>query len=214
MKLLLSSRVLSSSSFRRAFLELAGKPATELRVALILTAMHPEEGDKRWVMKPMQELDALGVGIIDIVEIAALDRDFWLPRLESADVIWMNGGDTNYLMAQIKQSGLDKELPRLLRSRLYVGVSAGSYVVTPDLRFTSNGYPDIRPGLGIVPFGVQAHFMDPAFPAAQTLELVRERAEACGYDVYAIDDNCAVKVRGTDVEVIGDGRFEVIQRHD
>ncbi len=56
----------------------------DIKVAVIPTALNTEPGDKGWFIAHMTRLHKLGVGQIDIVDISALDKDLWLPRLEAA----------------------------------------------------------------------------------------------------------------------------------
>lgn len=207
MKLLLTSGGLRNPTLVKALLDLAGKPAAELKVAFIITALNVEPGDKGWVIDQLLRLRDMGVGQIDIVDIAATNKDVWLPRLEESNVIFVNGGNTTYLMTCFNKSGLTKEIPRLLRGRVYVGVSAGSYVVTPDIRFNSDDTDKVLDGLNLVDFGLQVHLYSPKFPQAKTLAAVKKKVQGCRYTVYALDDQMAIKVDGNKMGVIGEGKF-------
>jgi dipeptidase E len=208
MKLLLTSGGLRNPTLVCALLKLAGKPAAELKVAFIPTAMNTEPGDKGWAVAQMQRIKDMGVVWLDIVEIAAIPKPIWLPRLEESDVIFVNGGNTTYLMEQLNISGLAAELPRLLESRVYVGSSAGSYVATPDTRFNylTRGTDPALPGLHLVDFGIQAHYLRADVPVAQAYDAIKQRVIGCPYPVYAIDDETAIMVDGNHIEVVGEGQ--------
>lgn len=122
MKLLLTSGGISNPTLVKEFLSLAGKPASELKIAFIPTAMHPERGDKGWMINELLRLRDLGVGQLDIVDISAVPKDIWLPRLEESNVIFVNGGNTTHLMTWFNKSGLTEEIPQLLENRVYVGL--------------------------------------------------------------------------------------------
>jgi dipeptidase E len=211
MKLLLTSGGLRNQAIVNALIDLAGKPAAELKVAFIPTAMNVEAGDKRWAIAELVRLQDMGVGQIDIVDVSAMPQDVWLPRLEQSDVLFVNGGNTTHLMTCFNNSGLADAMPDLLKTRVYVGASAGSYVATPDLRFNSDNSGVVLEGLGLVDFGVQAHYKSPNFPIAQTKEAALERVKGCPYAVYVLDDQMAVKVDGDHVEVVGDGEHLYIK---
>lgn len=207
MKLLLTSGGLRNLTLINALLELADKPANELKVAFIPTALNVEPGDKGWAIDQMLRLRDMGVAQIDIVDISATDKEVWLPRLEESNVIFVNGGNTTHLMSCFTKFGLVDELPRLLQDRVYVGVSAGSYVATPDIRFNTDNTNKVLDGLKLVNFGLQVHLFSPKFPVAKSEEAVKERVKGCPYTVYALDDQMAVKVIGDEMEIIGEGKY-------
>ncbi len=207
MKLLLTSGGLRNKTLVNALLDLADLPAAELKVAFIPTALNMEPGDKAWAIDQMLRLRDLGIKQLDIVDISAVAKDIWLPRLEESNVIFVNGGNTTHLMTCFNKSGLTKEIPRLLKGRTYVGVSAGSYIATPDIRFNSDNVKTVLKGLNLVDFGLQVHLHSPKFPLAKTEEAVRKRVQGCPYIVYALDDEMAVKVDGETMEIVGEGKY-------
>ncbi|MEO5627770.1 MAG: Type 1 glutamine amidotransferase-like domain-containing protein [Candidatus Saccharimonadales bacterium] len=206
MKLLLTSGGLRNPSIIKAFLDLCPKQASELKVAFIPTAQNVKPGNKDWVFDQLISLKDLGMKQIDIVDISAIPKDMWLPRLEESDVIFVNGGDTAYLMDCFQKFGVTQEIPRLLKDRVYIGVSAGSYIATPDLRLASGGSAAMT-ALGLVDFGLQVHLDTAKHPDTKNETAIRERVKGCPYKVYALDDQMAVKVDGYVVEVVGEGRY-------
>lgn len=207
MKLLLTSGGLRNPTLNKTFLELANKPPNELKVALIPTALNVDPGDKGWAIDQMTRIRDLGVRQLDIVDIAATEKKVWLPRLEESDVIFVNGGNTTYLMTCFNDSGLTKEIPRLLKSRLYVGVSAGSYIATPDIRFNSDNVDHVLEGLNLVDFGLQVHLYSSELPQAKSLDVVKAKVKGCPYTVYALDDQMAIKIDGNKMEIVGEGEY-------
>ncbi len=208
MRLLLTSGGLRHPDIVQALLDLAGRSAAELKVAFIPTALNVLGGDKRWAVEQLVTLSNLGVAQLDVVDISALPRQIWLPRLEDSHVLYVNGGHTTHLMQCVTESGLAQEIPRLLRDRVYVGVSAGSYIATPDTRFNSDGVVEVLNGLGLVDFGLQAHLNSPTFALARDVERVRRRvtALACPYPVYALEDTSALAINGKDRRFVGPGQ--------
>lgn len=207
MRLLLTSGGLRNQTLIDAFLELAGVPASEIKVAFIPTAQNVKSGDKSWVIDQLFRLREIGVGQIDIVDIAAVGKDVWLPRLEESNVIFVNGGDTTYLMNCLNESGLSEEISRLLQNRLYVGVSAGSYVATPDTRFNKDNADILLKGLGLVDYGLIVHMNNPKLESTHNEDAVTESAKGCPYVVYALDDQMAVRVNDQDTQIIGEGKY-------
>ena len=211
MKLLLTSGGLRNTTLVNTFLNLVNKPANQIKVAFIPTAMNAESGDKGWAIDQLIRIRDLGVTQLDIVDVSAVAKEVWLPRLEECDVIFVNGGNTTHLMKSFNESGLTEEIPQLLESRVYVGVSAGSYVATPDIRFNSDNVDLVLDGLDLVDFGLQVHMNNPEFPIAKSVEAVRERVKGCPYTVYGLDDQMAMLIDRDKSEVIGEGTYEVFE---
>lgn len=214
MKLLLTSGGLENQSMINALRELIGKDFQDAKLVFIPTAANMEEGDKWWLISDLSKCKELGFKEVDIVDIAAVPKEVWQPRLEKADVVMVGGGNTSYLMGQIKKSGLAKMLPDLLKTRVYVGISAGSMVMAPKLkekemqRLYEEPIVDdnTNEGLGFVDFLVVPHMNSPHFPRAA--ELIDEVAQGIEIPLYAIDDQTAVKVIDGKVEVVTEGKWK------
>ena len=218
MKLLLTSAGITNKSIEDAFRGLVGKPFNEVLVAFVPTASNILDGDKWWVIKDILALNTLGCKI-DIVDIVALPKEMCLLRLNQADVIFIEGGDTYYLMDAIHKAGLLEEVKELLHSKVYVGISAGSAICSKDcaLEASQKLYEealdrkeDIE-GLGAVPFYVFPHYGSKEwFP-----KVTKENVEQLVYEdsIYLIDDQSAVMVNGETVEVISEGVWEIGRAH-
>lgn len=196
-----------------ALQSLIGKDFKDAKVIFIPTAANMEEGDKWWLITDLSKCKELGFKETDIVDIAAVPKEVWQPRLEKADVIIVGGGNTSYLMGQIKKSGLSDALPELLKTRVYVGISAGSMVMAPNLREKEMQRLYEEPiveadnaGLGLVDFLIVPHMNSPYFPRAA--ELIDEIAKGIETPLYAIDDQTAVQVVDDKVEVVTEGKWK------
>lgn len=218
MKLLLTSAGLSNKSIKKVFFDLAGKSAGEIKVAFIPTASNIEAGDKSWLINDLATLNEMGFAQLDIVEIAAVPKSVWRPRLEEADVLYFSGGNTYFLLYWIKRSGLSGVLPELLKSRIWVGVSAGSMVpgigiindedrtVAKDILGEDVGIK----GLGYVDFSLKSHYRSPSFDNKDEASVVRE-AEQFEEPMYAIDDNSAIVIDGDKLEVVSEGKWKKVE---
>jgi len=213
MKLLLTSNGLSNDSIARALFELVGKPAAETTLVFIPTAMNVARGDKGWFINDLYNIKKQGCKFIDIVDISALPKDIWLPKIERADVLFFSGGNTFHLMRWLKESGLAELLPELLKTRVYAGISAGSMVTNPSLALTPDdkreyykdnfAYSD-EEALHFVDFYIYPHFNAPGKPLARK-EGLTERAKELGQTLYALDDQSALKVVDGNVEIVTEG---------
>ncbi len=215
MKLLLTSAGLTNQSIIHALGDLLGKPFSEATLVFIPTAANAEMGDKGWLIDDLQNCQKVGFKEIDIVDISALPKEMWQPRLEKADILFFEGGNTFHLMHWIKKSGLSEFLPEMLKNKIYIGVSAGSMVATPSLQLSTserlygNESEDMNSieGLGLVQLQVRPHFNSAFFPNV-TEEAVAELAKNTTDPVYVIDDQTAIKIVDDQVEVISEGSWK------
>jgi dipeptidase E len=129
MKLLLTSNGIVNESIKKDLAELVGKPFSETSLAFIPTAANLDQTDKTWLINDLVNIKNLNLKFIDIVDISAMEEKMWLPRLKSADILFFSGGYTPHLMNWLKKSGLAVLLPKMLKNKVYVGISAGSMVL-------------------------------------------------------------------------------------
>ncbi|MBI3282786.1 Type 1 glutamine amidotransferase-like domain-containing protein [Candidatus Curtissbacteria bacterium] len=214
MKLLLTSSGLRNKSIVGALLELQGKPFSKTNLAFIPTAANVEEGDKFWLIDDLANCKKLGFASIDIVDISAIPENLWKPRLVAADVLLFGGGNTFHLIYWIRKSGLEEFLPRLLKKRVYAGISAGSMVASKRILLSESkklyyedlkGYQDEK-GLGFVSFQIRPHLNNNFFPNVKE-GILKEQAKKVPEQIYALDDEMAIKVDDKNIEVVGAGKY-------
>lgn len=215
MKLLLTSGGLTNKSIVNALKDLAGRPFSELKLAFIPTASTVEEGDKQWLIQDMVNCSKLGFKIIDIVDFSTLPQDIWQARLEQADILLFGGGNTFHLAYCLKKTGLKKLLYKMLETKVYVGISAGSIIASKSLKFskskrlystTTGGYKG-NAGLGLVDFYIQPH-LNSSFFSSIKIDNVQKEAWEVAETVYALDDNSAVKVDADNISVVSEGQWK------
>ena len=181
----------------------------DIKIAFIPTASNIAEGDKKWLIENYVECQKLGS--LYIADISAVDKKIWLPRLKKANVIVMGGGSSPYLMKKIHSSGLMDELPKLLKDRVYVGISAGSMVTSKRLYSSSeflfsNVKTKPSKGLGYVDFNIRSHFNSKKFPKLQDKYLKKLMNKIKG-DMYALDNQSAVVVDNGKISVVSEGKW-------
>lgn len=208
MKLVLCSEGFHTPNTVEACSKLVGKPKGKISIGIINEAFAVEQGDKRWVLHNLRSAFYNFGGEVDIVNLLALPIEEVEARLADKDVIFVVGGDTDYLMSVYKKTGFDKLLPKLLETKVYVGSSAGSMVV--GKRISAAAYRliygedskwDIDDYLGLVKLSVMPHLDSPYFPNRKDTLL-----EAVGEfegKVYGLRDDSAVVIEGDSVTTIG-----------
>lgn len=217
MKLLLTSGGITNTSIAKALFDLVGKKPENISVVFIPTASNVEIGDKTWFINDLVNLKKQNFKSIDIADISAVDRKIWGPKLEKADVLFFEGGNTYYLMEWINKSGLVSSLPELLKDKVYVGASAGSMVVSKDLslRISQAIYKEDLDktknmlGLNFVDFYFLPHLNSPYFKKLRE-DFIRKTVQRTPERIYALDDDSALKIVNGKVEVISEGKWFVI----
>lgn len=214
MKLLLTSAGISNKSIKKALAKLLGKKFSESKMVYVPTAANVSKGDKGWLINDLKNCQALGLSSLDIVDISALPKKLILERFAEADILMFGGGNTFYLMSWLKKLGMKKELQKMLKTKIYVGVSAGSMVATGNLvlsdsnkfYFEDEGI-DVMTGLGFVDFHIRPHFRSLDYPKLNSKNL-KERAKDLHEAIYGIDDDTAIVVVDGKIEVVSEGKWE------
>ncbi|MSR71703.1 MAG: hypothetical protein EXS50_03560 [Candidatus Taylorbacteria bacterium] len=129
MKFLLTSAGITNKSIAEAVTDLVGKPANEISALFIPTAANTVEGDKDWLIDNLVQFKNQNYKSVDILDVASASEQVWQSRIKAADLICFGGGNEQYLAKVIKEKGIDKVLPEILKTRVYMGISAGSMVV-------------------------------------------------------------------------------------
>jgi dipeptidase E len=214
MKLLLTSSGITTKSIEHAFQDMLNKPFSETEVAFIPTAMNTVPGDKWWVIKDLVSLRDLGCKV-DIVDISAVPKEHWLPRLEHCDVLFVEGGDTYHLMECIHQCGAFEEIKRLMDGKVYVGVSAGSAICAKDLALLASQQvydealdrkEDVQ-GFGVIPYYVFPHLNSTTYFPKVVEENFKQFVPLYKTEMYLLDDMSALSVVDGVVKVISEGAW-------
>lgn len=217
MKLLLTSGGITNASIKGALVGLLGKPISESNALCIPTAQwgHPWCGPasvRRFITDQtpatMCGLGWKSVGVLELTALPSIGQQRWVPWVREADVLLVDGGDATYLCHWMRESGLAELLPSL-PGTVWVGLSAGSMVMTPRIGeyFVEwPSAPDDRT-LGVVDFSIFPHLDHEMLPG-NTLTAAEKWAAGMTVPCYAIDDQTAIKVVGGAVEVVSEGQWK------
>ena len=158
----------------------------------------------------MCELGWKTLGVLELTALPSIDDDLWVPLVRETDVLLVNGGDALYLCYWMQQSGLADLLPSL-RETVWVGLSAGSMVMTPRIGEDFVGWKPPTGGdetLGIVDFSIFPHLDHEDLPENTMADAERWAAGIPG-PAYAIDDETAIKTTDGAVEVVSEGHWRL-----
>jgi dipeptidase E len=220
MRFLLTSAGIKNTSIHDALVDLLGKPIAESSALCIPTASygHPMTGPgEAWkfitgreARTPMCELGWKSVGVLELTALPSIDEEHWVPLVQETDALLANGGDPLYLCHWMRQSGVADLLPSL-REAVYVGLSAGSIVMAPNI---GEDFVRWRPPtggdetLGLVGFSMFPHLDHEDLPD-NSMANAEEWAAGMPVPGYAIDDQTAIKVTDGAVEVVSEGHWKL-----
>jgi dipeptidase E len=217
MKLLLTSAGLTNKTINNELLKMLRKPFEESKIVFIPTAMHMEFGDKSWFIKNLNEIKNLNFKEIEIVDISAVPKNIWFPKLQNADVIFCEGGFNFHLARWVEKSGLKEVLPELLQDKIWVGASSGAMVLSPyqstlisqEIYEEDLGERENFPSLGFVDFLFIPHLNSLDFTQIRKENLVKILKDF-KEKVYILDDNSAISVIDREVKVVSQGDWFVL----
>ena len=215
MKLLLTSGGVTNPSIESALERLLVKPIAQCSALVIPTAQwgHPMCGPSsvhRLVVAETNSRHLCGMGwaelgVLELTVLPSIGRERWVPWVEAADVLLVDGGDATYLCHWMRESGLADLLPSL-GDTVWVGVSAGSMVLTPRIGEYFVEWPGANDdrGLGVVDFSIFPHL--DVFPTNTMVHAERWHRDLGG-PAYVIDDQTAITVVDGTVDVVSEGQW-------
>lgn len=185
MKLLLTSGGVTNASIRGALVEMIGKPIEDCNALFIPTAQWGQpmcSPQTAWMSTAgrssgQQDLVELGwksVGVLELTALPSVAPERWMTWVRDADVFLADGGEAIYLAHWMRESRLAELLPALTET-VWVGVSAGSMVMTPRV---GTEFLDWKPdggdeALGWVDFSLFPHLDYPGW-SSNTSESARQ----------------------------------------
>jgi dipeptidase E len=130
--------------------------------------------------------------------------------LDEVDAVYVGGGNTFRILADLRCSGMDRELTEKVHAGLpYIGLSAGSVIVGPDIEPAGllddpSAAPDLHStaGFGLIDQVVVPHAggVLPAYPSSLIAETLRTYGPR--FPLLPVDDDQAVEVHGSTLRVV------------
>jgi dipeptidase E len=218
MKLLLTSAGISNKSIHNALVDLLGKPIAECSALFIPTAIYAIEGGADLSRKvicgelgdPFCNMGWKSWGLLELTALPSIKQELWISSLQKTDALLVGGGDCQYLCYWMQQSGLSTLLPEILHKTVYVGLSAGSMIMTRfGTTYNNHTLPaETNKSLGLVNLAIHPHLNHEWFPE-NALSNIEKLASTIPVPSYAIDDQTAIKVVDGIIEVVSEGQWEM-----
>ncbi|HYO78313.1 MAG TPA: dipeptidase PepE [Thermoanaerobaculia bacterium] len=141
-------------------------------------------------------------------------------EIEAADAIYIGGGNTFRLLAQMYETGIVDLIRERVRGGIpYFSASAGTNVATPSIRTTNDMpivYPPTFDALGLIPFQINPHYLDPDPSSTHKGETredrIREFHEENTTPVLGLREGSMLRVEDDVVTLIGDKPARIFTR--
>ena len=201
-KLFLAS---SFSEVASLFPKFAGEEIKGKRITFIPTASLVEEV-RFYVDDDRKAFEELGI-IVEELEITTASPDKISEILNRNDYIFVSGGNTFYLLQELRRKGADALITEQIRAgKLYIGTSAGSVILCPDIEFVkemdyNHTAPELQSftGLNIVDFYILPHYLD--FPFEEiTQNIVKKYGKKL--DLRPISNKQVITIAGNRIEIL------------
>jgi dipeptidase E len=194
--LISTSTVFGTRYLEHAFGELRDTLAGVRRVLFIPYALKDRDA---YAAKAREAFAELGFELSSLHEAADPRR-----AVEQAEAVFCGGGNTFRLLKAVSDAGVLTVLRgRALEGMPYTGASAGSNLACPTIK-TTNDMPIVQPpsfdALGLVPFQINPHYLDPAPGSTHMGETretrIREFHEESETPVVGLREGAMVRVEG------------------
>lgn len=198
-------------NLKNELLKFLPKKPEEILVGHIPNAGDVKE-DRSYIDITKDQLRSMGMNVKD-VDLRDQNTETLKKELADCDVILVNGGNTYYLLNLVRKSGFDKVINEFLdQGKVYIGISAGSYIACPTIE--QSGWKrvdedaeksklDDLTALSLVPFIISAHYNREKYR-----EAVADGVAKTKYPVVALYDTQAIEVIDDKYKVVGDGPKE------
>ena len=180
--------------------ELEGKTVTYIPTAGIA------EDVEGMVEEETSTLESLGM-MVDVLEVSSASYDSIVNSLTKNDVIFVGGGNTFFLLQELRRSGADQILIREVeKGKLYIGESAGSIITCPDIGYCADmdspeKAPDLTDyaGLNLVDFYIVPHIGNKEMGESAQKAVEKYSSEL---ELKAITDEQVILVEEGRVEIL------------
>ena len=173
-------------------------------VTLIPTASLAEEVNA-YLIAAKQALAEAGL-VIDELEVSTASREDIVDKLERNEFIYVAGGNTFFLLQELKRTGAGKLIAEQVRAgKCYIGESAGSAVLAPSIEYLQrlddpSAAPDLDSfaSLALIDFYPLPHYGNPPFREAVEQVLIEYRDTL---DLRPFSNNQAIAIAGDEVDI-------------
>ena len=163
---ILTSSLYESIELVKKFLD---KNTESKKILFIPTATNVDEY-KKYIHLTQKAFEDFGYEVENF-DISIFSEEIAKEKLSQAKIVFISGGNTFYLLQELKRKNLTSYLKeRIENGLLYIGESAGSVIAAPDIEYASivddktlATELDDYTGLNLVDFYIVPHFEEEPF---------------------------------------------------
>lgn len=192
----------TAKEFKKFYGETNGKNAV-----FIPTAANAEGGGTIYVKRQRRALEKLGIKAC-VLDISVAESNEITAKLLNSDIIYIGGGNTFYLLQELKRSGADMIIrEQIALGKAYIGESAGAVVAAPRIDYIEDmddraAAPDLSDcsALGLVDFYPLPHMN--SFPFKRASRMIAEK-HSNDLKLLPITNMQSVCVYGNEIKILG-----------
>ena len=200
--MILTSSLYESIELVKKFLD---KNTESKKILFIPTATNVDEY-KKYIHLTQKAFEDFGYEVENF-DISIFSEEIAKEKLSQAKIVFISGGNTFYLLQELKRKNLTSYLKeRIENGLLYIGESAGSVIAAPDIEYASivddktlATELDDYTGLNLVDFYIVPHFEEEPFveSSRNTVELYKDKL-----DLKLINNKEAILVENNNFTII------------
>ena len=200
--MILTSSLYESIELVKKFLD---KNTESKKILFIPTATNVDEY-KKYIYLTQKAFEDFGYEVENF-DISIFSEEIAKEKLSQAKTVFISGGNTFYLLQELKRKNLTSYLKeRIENGLLYIGESAGSVIAAPDIEYASivddktlATELDDYAGLNLVDFYIVPHFEEEPFveSSRNTVELYKDKL-----DLKLINNKEAILVENNNFTII------------
>ena len=199
---ILTSSLYESIELVKKFLD---KNTESKKILFIPTATNVDEY-KKYIHLTQKAFEDFGYEVENF-DVSIFSEEIAKEKLSEAKIVFISGGNTFYLLQELKRKNLTSYLKeRIENGLLYIGESAGSVIAAPDIEYASivddktlATELDDYTGLNLVDFYIVPHFEEEPFveSSRNTVELYKDKL-----DLKLINNKEAILVENNNFTII------------
>ena len=200
--MILTSSLYESIELVKNFLN---KNTESKKILFIPTATNVDEY-KKYIHLTQKAFEDFGYEVENF-DVSIFSEEIAKEKLSEAKIVFISGGNTFYLLQELKRKNLITYLKeRIENGLLYIGESAGSVIAAPDIEYASviddktvATELDDYAGLNLVDFYIVPHFEEEPFveSSRNTVELYKDKL-----DLKLINNKEAILVENNNFTII------------
>lgn len=196
MKLMLTSKGLSSEALIQSFLALLAAKPEDTAVCIVTTAAIPHRSNHPRIQQAKELFLEIGVRIVDFLDVETDDPT----RLYDYACIYIAGGNPVHLVNQMNRSDATRIIRTLANQNvLLIGVSAGTLALGPHLKVVNHFTPHLfnrvtdidLTGVGLFDFPIMPHAdREDIFPSDHPISVrIQHYEQTFNEQVVLLPDN-------------------------